>query len=108
MGVYLFDQYSALHFAQGVVAYFWNVDPVTFLLSHALFELVENSDEGIRFINEYVTWWPGGKDRPDSLMNILGDNISANAGYWFARWLDAEGVKQGWYQPRPGRKTKKK
>jgi hypothetical protein len=100
MGVYLFDQYSLLHFAGGVLAYFWGSPPLYFLFSHAIFELIENTDAGMHFINTYLWFWPGGKPKPDTLMNMLGDNIAAQAGYWFAKWLDDEGEKRGWYVSR--------
>lgn len=99
MGQLIFDQYSLLHFSQGVAAYFWGADPLTWLVSHALFEFAENSEPGMAFINEYITFWPGGKPEADSWMNILGDNISAQAGYWCAKYLDEVGKKRGWYKP---------
>ena len=79
MGQFLFDQYSLLHFAMGVVNYFWGAKPLTWLVSHALFELAENTEPGMAFINKYITFWPGGKPEADSWMNILGDNISRRA-----------------------------
>ena len=89
MGQFLFDQYSLLHFAMGVVNYFWGTKPLNWLVSHALFEL-----------DTYITFWPGGKSEADSWINILGDNISAQAGYWFAKYLDDTGKKRGWYKPK--------
>ena len=100
MGQFLFDQYSLLHFAMGVVNYFWGTKPLNWLVSHALFELAENTEAGMAFINTYITFWPGGKSEADSWINILGDNISAQAGYWFAKYLDDTGKKRGWYKPK--------
>ena len=88
MGQNFFDQYSLLHFAQGIVAYFLSVKPFTWFITHASFEFLENSSPGMEIINKYLTFWPGGKPRADSAINILGDNISAAAGYFFARWVD--------------------
>ena len=100
MGNQLLDQYSLLHFASGVVAFHWGLEPLTWFLAHASFEFAENTVPGMNFINKYLTWWPGGKPKPDTFMNILGDNIAAQAGYWFAKWLDDEGEKRGWYVSR--------
>ena len=51
----------------------------------------------MKFINNNFTWWPGGKPRADSLTNIVGDNLSAAAGYWSGYYLDNMGKKEGWY-----------
>ena len=61
MGKYLFDQYTYLHFATGIIAYFWGVDLVTWTVIHILFELVENTVVGMKIINDYMPFWPGGK-----------------------------------------------
>lgn len=97
MGNQLFDQYSLLHYASGVVAYFWGLQPVTWFLTHVGFEIAENTTVGMKFINKNLTWWPGGKPRADSLTNIVGDNLSAAAGYWSGYYLDNMGKKEGWY-----------
>ena len=97
MGNQLFDQYSLLHFASGVGAYFVGVPPVNWLFVHITFEIVENSHAGMRFINENLTFWPGGKPRADSGLNMVGDNISAMVGWWAASKLDALGKERDWY-----------
>jgi len=88
MGRRLFDQYSLLHFAVGVLAYFWGINFATFLLFHIAFEILENSANGKYFINKYVTIWPGGKPESDSLLNILSDNIFGTVGWTSAYCLD--------------------
>ena len=75
MGNQLLDQYSLLHYASGVVAYFWGFEPLTFFLAHVGFELAENTSVGMRFINQHLTWWPGGKPRADNIVNMLGQFI---------------------------------
>ncbi len=97
MGNNLVDQYSLLHFASGVVAYFWGVPPGTWFIVHVSFEVAENTQAGMDFINTSLTWWPGGKPRADDFVNIVGDNISAMAGWWIASKLDDEGKKKKWY-----------
>ena len=98
MGKQFLDQYSLLHYASGVVAYFWGLEPLTFFLLHVGFELAENSTVGMNFINQHLKFWPGGKPYPDSFANILGDNLSAACGYWSGYYLDQAGRKQGWYK----------
>ena len=44
MGYQLFDKYTYLHFAMGIVAYFWNI-------LHTIFEIVENTQMGM---NNYI------------------------------------------------------
>ena len=87
MGVYFTDQFSLLHAATGVIAYFWNISLITGFLIHLAFEFFENSAIGIRFIQKYIInpgffSWPGGKRVPDSPINMLGDNV-----YFVIGWL---------------------
>ena len=97
MGNQLLDQYSLLHFARGVVAFHWGLEPLTWFLAHASFEFAENTVPGMSFINKYLTWWPGGKPKADEFLNIIGDNLSAAVGYWSAHYLNKLGDKYGWY-----------
>ena len=82
MGNQFLDQYSILHFATGAIAYFWGVPALPWFLVHVPFEIAENTKPGMNFINNNLTWWPGGKPYADSALNMLGDNLSAAAGYW--------------------------
>ncbi len=85
MGTALFDEYSLLHFAVGVIARHWNVAFLIFLIAHILFELLENTKQGMYIINNYITAWPGGKSSPDTFLNSeFGDNLSAAVGWWAA------------------------
>ncbi len=65
MGLNFADQYSILHFSVGSVAYFWNIPFLIALIGHTIFELGENTDSGMKLINEYFIHpgyfsWPGG------------------------------------------------
>lgn len=97
MGNRLFDQYTYLHFAFGIVVYFWNISLVFWLILHTIFEIVENTPYGMAFINKYVTWWPGGKPRPDAIINSVGDTIGAIIGWVSAYYIDKLGNKYGYY-----------
>ena len=89
MGLYAFDQYSLLHFAVGVIAYFWSLSFILLIIIHLLFEYIENTQVGMYFINTYFTkWWPGGKTHPDSLINSLFDTIFTGLGWAVAQQLD--------------------
>jgi hypothetical protein len=98
MGNYIFDQYSLLHFAVGIIAYFWNISLMTTLILHILFEIVENTNYGMHFINTYFKIWPGGKPYPDSFINSMGDNVSTVLGWLSAYYIDKLSGKFGLYQ----------
>ena len=89
MGQKTFDQFSLLHFATGIIAYFWGLPFVWWIILHVLFEYIENTKIGMHFINKYITMWPGGKQHPDTFMNsMIGDNVSAALGWIFASMVD--------------------
>jgi len=99
MGTLLLDQYSLLHFATGIVAYFFNISFKWWITLHTIFEIVENTNVGIMFINKYLPIWPGGKPFPDSIINRIGDTISTAIGWIIAYLLDKYGTNSGWYPP---------
>jgi len=87
MGEDFTDQYSLLHFAVGIMFRFWNIPLLLALSAHLLFEYVENTDAGRNFINKYLTLWPGGKPKADTILNSIGDT------FWFAMgWILADKV----------------
>lgn len=93
----LFDQFTYLHFAVGIVAYFWNISLLLWLILHTVFEFLENTEMGINIINRYIVFWPGGKSGPDPFINNIGDTIGAFIGWASAYYLDKIGNKYGWY-----------
>lgn len=97
MGRYLFDQYALLHFSVGVIAYFWGLTFRDWSCVHMFFEIIENTEFGIYFINNWLFFWPGGKPEADRCINILGDNLAGFAGWIVAQYVDTLGVKMGWY-----------
>ena len=99
MGKLFLDQYSLLHFSSGVMAYFVGIGALKWFVAHATFEFAENTQTGMKFINENLTFWPGGKPRADEFMNIFGDNVSTMVGWYCASKLDEYGKKAGWYKP---------
>jgi hypothetical protein len=97
MGQFLFDQYSLLHFAVGIIAYFFGIDSSLFFFLHALFEWVENTEKGMFVINRYIKVWPGGKPAADSILNRIGDTISAMLGWFIAYIVTEIGKRKKWY-----------
>ena len=96
MGVNFFDQYSLLHWATGVVVYFWGMPFWAWFVLHFVFEILENTTFGMQFITNFP-FWPGGKPFADSWLNIIGDNVFAILGWWCAFWIDEFGKKYKWY-----------
>lgn len=89
MGQGLFDQYSILHLASGILAYFWGINFVDWFLIHMIFEIVENSLYGITFINKYIKdFWPGGKPRADAIINSISDQFFASIGWLISYYID--------------------
>jgi hypothetical protein len=97
MGTQLFDQYILLHFAVGIIVYFWGIDLWTWIIVHTVFELIENTPMGMSFINHYLTTWPAGKDFPDTPLNSFGDIIAGSVGWLIARFVDHLGDRYQWF-----------
>lgn len=85
MGKTFADQFSYLHLASGVSAYFLGLSLRQWMTLHIVFEIIENTPAGVKFLDTYVPFWPGGKRYPDALVNTLGDNVFAGAG-WLSAW----------------------
>ena len=88
MGTQCFDQFSLLHGAVGVIFYFWGISFWWWMLIHILYEIIENTSQGMMIINHYFTWWPGGKEFADAWVNNMGDLFSGAMGWWIASLLD--------------------
>ena len=91
MGYRYFDQYTYLHFAVGIVVYFWNISLINFVILHTIFEFLENTKMGMNIINKYIVFWPGGKPKSDTIINIVGDTFGAMFGWLSAYYLDKLG-----------------
>lgn len=88
MGVNFIDKYSLLHFAVGIIAYFWNIPLSTTIVLHILYEIIENTQFGMHFISNYIKIWPGGKTFADTKINSIGDIISTVIGWLFAKYIN--------------------
>lgn len=87
MGQAFTDKYSLLHFAVGIMAYYWDISFFMIMVLHTVFEWVENTKPGMWFINTYITMWPGGKPSADSLINSAGDTLYTAVGWLLAAWV---------------------
>jgi Na+/phosphate symporter len=88
MGKMLIDQYSLLHFATGVIAYFFGISSSYWLILNILFEFIENSAIGVKIIDQYIKVWPGGKKSSDYILNSTSDIIFCMLGWYIAFILD--------------------
>jgi hypothetical protein len=88
MGYRYFDKYTYLHFAVGIVVYFWNISLLNLVILHSIFEFLENSQMGIHIINKYIVFWPGGKPKSDTIINNIGDTLGAVSGWLSAYYLE--------------------
>lgn len=102
MGYLIADQFTLLHFAVGIIAYFWYFRFWTAFGFHFAFELFENTSVGMALVNKYfpkggLFRWPGDKVAPDSWLNFIGDNGAFAVGYIISKLLDEASNRQGWY-----------
>jgi len=76
---------------------FWNISLTHTILIHSLFEFIENTSLGMYFINNYITFWPGGKPYTDSFINNIGDTIGIIVGWCLAYYINIIGTKYNYY-----------
>jgi hypothetical protein len=98
MGSNLFDQYTLLHFGWGIILYFWDITLFQLIIFHTLFEIIENTPTGVNFLNNTIFFWPGGKPKADTFINIIGDSIGAIFGWLIAYYIDNLGKKYDLYK----------
>ena len=93
MGYRFIDQYSYLHFVVGATIFYWNISLFQWIVIHTIFEFLENTQTGIYIINNYITFWPGGKPEADTLINNIGDTFFAILGWLSALLITTQGEK---------------
>lgn len=82
MGIYFTDKFSLLHFASGIIAYYWNISLIKWFIIHLVFELTENREKIVKYIDK-IPLWPGGKKKPDTAINSIGDQFYSILGWLF-------------------------
>jgi hypothetical protein len=85
MGIYFTDKFSLLHFASGIIAYYWNFSLIGWFIFHLLYEILENLPNVYKFI-DIIPLWPGGKKYPDSIINRVGDQVYSMTGWIFTHY----------------------
>jgi hypothetical protein len=86
MGIHFTDKYSLLHFASGIIAYYWSISFVLWFIIHLLYEYIENTEQGMKIINK-IKIWPGGKEESDKILNSIGDQFYALLGWVFTYFI---------------------
>ena len=86
MGINFTDQFSLLHFATGIIAFFWKISFLNWFIIHLIYEFFTNTSWGIYFINKY-TFWPGGKLDYDTIVNMIGDQFWSLFGWLFSYFI---------------------
>lgn len=84
MGTKIYDKYSLLHLAVGIVVYYFDISLLIWIILHTIFEIIENTKQGVYFIDNYLLFWPGGKIKPDSITNSVSDTIFGIIGWILA------------------------
>ena len=87
MGQTMIDEYSWLHLAMGMIFRYFEVGLGWSFVIHTIFEITENSKQGVHFINTYLNMWPGGKPKADAVINSVGDTV-----FFVAGWLLADQI----------------
>jgi hypothetical protein len=87
MGYNFMDHYSLLHFAMGIVFYFWGITLKASIIIHTIFEILENTKIGMLIINKFY-YWPGGKTHADNLSNSIGDTFFFIIGWTLAKFFE--------------------
>jgi hypothetical protein len=95
MGKAWLDEYTPLHVAVGVIAYYWGVSLINLTLLHIVFELLENTEKGMELIRSFPLW-PGGKTHADSVKNQISDTLASALG-----WIACSQMFQSLKKPEP-------
>lgn len=85
MGALFFDTYSLLHFAAGIISYYWGFNFKWWFIVNIIYEMLDNT---FYMIIDKIPKWPGGKKIKDSIVNSTSDIIFSLLGWVFARWFD--------------------
>lgn len=81
------DQFSYLHFASGITAYFFGFKLKNWMLLHLAFDIFDNSNWGIQFVQKYVSFLKQPRYGSDPPLNIIVDNIISVLGWVSAYYL---------------------
>ena len=95
----IFDNYTYLHFAAGIIAYYWGFTLLEWTVFHLFLDIFERTDFGKKVLHFFIRIWPGRDDNLlESYYNVFGDSASAVLGWLSAYLLDIMLQKIGLYQ----------
>ena len=99
----IFDRYTYLHFAGGIIAHYWGFSLFEWFIVHLLLDIIERTYIGKNAIKWIIRFWPVKADETlETYQNIIGDNISAIAGWCSAYLIDVMCQRVGVYEkPEP-------
>ena len=93
MGQQAIDEFSYLHLATGIIFRFFELGIFSSLVIHTAFEISENTMKGVRFIQDNLPFWPGGKPEADSVMNSVFDTV-----FFVVGWVLADQIIKAYRQ----------
>ena len=82
----LLDQYSLFHFAIGIIFYFFGISLPFLLLKYTIFIILENTKNGIKFMNKYMKFWPDKKK--DDVIGSIRNLFLAFFGWYSSKLLN--------------------
>lgn len=86
MGIEIADTFSLLHFASGIIFYYWGMTLPLWILVNVVYEILENTV--MLKIIQKIPNWPGGKNFSDSIVNSTADIVFSTLGWVFASMVD--------------------
>lgn len=86
MGTNTFDTFSILHFASGIIAYYWGISLHIWIILNIIYEIFDNII-ALELIGS-IKIWPGGKKYKDNLINSFSDVVFGVAGLVTVAMLD--------------------
>ena len=95
----IFDRYTYLHFAAGIIAYYWGFTFVEWIVFHLFLDIFERTEFGKKVLQFFIRIWPGREQNVlESYYNVLGDSASAALGWGSAYLIDNMLQKAGLYE----------
>ena len=99
----IIDRNTYLHFAAGIIAYYWGFTLIDWLILHILLDLFQRTKLGKKVTKIFARIWPEPSDlSSETYLNVLGDSAFAVLGWVSAYLLDKFLQKIGMYKkPKP-------
>ena len=85
----LLNQYILFHFAIGVNFYFFGIGLFGLFVKYTIFAILQNTTNGVNFMNKYMKFWPDKKLKTDTIVNNISDLVMALFGWYSAKFLES-------------------